>query len=238
MSRSVKPLPKWLMLFVRLNWCIGAFALSFPLGLLATTCVMRFVLSVICSYHIVSLWLPVYLCDSCFILSNLTRFYLYRTWRTEREEWWEGGKWKGERRSRRSVPPSWNHPCPPLPCSTLDHASLVNIRDLKIWGRRRHRKRLLKVNLRALNLHADYSKSLTLWNVGELSCSWIPQNHIQDKKWREKFRSCLFTSSIKRETRHFHIVAVQWRQRNVQHCVFNLLLIWSCRCRRSILRFV
>ena len=50
----------------------------------------------------------------------------------------------------------------PLPCSTLYYASLVNIRDLKIRGRRRHRKRLLKVNLRALNLHADYSKSLTL----------------------------------------------------------------------------
>ena len=28
--------------------------------------------------------------------------------------------------------------------------------DLKIRGRRRHRKRLLKVNLRALNLHPDY----------------------------------------------------------------------------------
>ena len=123
MSRSVKPLPKWLMLFVRLNWCISAFALSFPLGLLATTCVMRFVLSVICSYHFVSLWLPVYLCDSCFILSNLTRFYLYRTWRTESEEWWEGGKWKGERRSRRWVPPSWNHPCLALPSTT--HLSLI-----------------------------------------------------------------------------------------------------------------
>ena len=123
LSRSVKPLPKWLMLFVRLNWCIIAFALSFPLGLLATTCLVRFVLSVICSYHIVSLWLPVYLCGSCFILSNLTRFYLDRTWRTEREGWWEGGKWKRERRSRRSVPPSCNHPCLALPSTT--HLSLI-----------------------------------------------------------------------------------------------------------------
>ena len=60
---------------------------------------------------------------------------------------------------------------------------------------------------------------------------------------REKeSRSLLFTSSRKREIRHFHVVVVQWRQRNVQKsvmhvqsCCFaclNLLLYCRSRCRR------
>ena len=47
-----------------------------------------------------------------------------------------------------------------------------------------------------------------------------------------KFSRRLFTSSIKREIGHFHVVAVQWRQRNVQKrsaellfWLFNLLLV-------------
>ena len=57
-----------------------------------------------------------------------------------------------------------------------------------------------------------------------------------------KIRPSLFTSSIKREIRHFHVVVVQWRQINVQKgvmrvqsCCFanlNLLLFWRSRCRR------
>ena len=34
-----------------------------------------------------------------------------------------------------------------------------------------------------------------------------------------KFCRLLFTSSIKRETRHFHVVVDRWRQRNVQKSV-------------------
>ena len=59
---------------------------------------------------------------------------------------------------------------------------------------------------------------------------------------RKKISSSLFTSSIKREIRHFLVVVVQWRQRNVQKsvmhvqsCCFanlNLLFFWSSRCRR------
>ena len=57
-----------------------------------------------------------------------------------------------------------------------------------------------------------------------------------------KFRCRLCTSSVHREIRHFHVVVVQWRQRNVQKCVLfcwlNLLLLWRshCRRRRRILR--
>ena len=44
-----------------------------------------------------------------------------------------------------------------------------------------------------------------------------------------KFRRCLFTSTIKREIRHFHVVVVQKRERNVKKvwctCEVVLLLI-------------
>ena len=44
-----------------------------------------------------------------------------------------------------------------------------------------------KVNSRSFNLHRDYSKSLTLSNVGEPSWSRIPKNHIQVQKERGNF---------------------------------------------------
>ena len=56
-----------------------------------------------------------------------------------------------------------------------------------------------------------------------------------------KFRRCLFTSSIKREIRHVHVVVVQKRERNVQKkcdarakllfCLLNLLFFLPSRCR-------
>ena len=55
-----------------------------------------------------------------------------------------------------------------------------------------------------------------LWsNVGELSWSWILKNNISRFRKRRKFRHGLFTSSLKHEVRHFHVVVVQWWQRNV-----------------------
>ena len=64
---------------------------------------------------------------------------------------------------------------------------------------------------------------------------------VQEKKKKES--CCLvFPSSTKREIRHFHVVVVQRRQRNVQKsvmhvqsCCFanlNLLLFCRSRCRR------
>ena len=89
------------------------------------------------------------------------------------------------------------------------------------------------MNSRSFNLHRDSSNSLTLSNVDELSRSSIPKNHIQEST---------FTSSIKREIRHFHVVVMQWWQRNVEKSVmhvksccfanFHLLLFWRSRCRR------
>ena len=68
-----------------------------------------------------------------------------------------------------------------------------------------------KVNLRACNLYPDYSNSFILSNARELFLSRISSFE------RERNFSCrLFTSSIIREIRHFPVVVVQWRQRNVQ----------------------
>ena len=49
-----------------------------------------------------------------------------------------------------------------------------------------------------------------LWNILE----------VQRRQIR-KIRN-LFTSSIEREIRHFHVVVVQWRQRNVQKTVMDV----------------
>ena len=59
--------------------------------------------------------------------------------------------------------------------------------------------------------------------------------------WNEKnVELCLvFTTSTKREIRHFHVVVVQWRQKNVQKsvlhvqscCFANLNLLIFCRSR-------
>ena len=52
-------------------------------------------------------------------------------------------------------------------------------------------------------------------DVGDFSYSWFLGDRTQVKKEKEKFVvACLLTSYIKREIRHFHVVVVQWRQRN------------------------
>ena len=89
--------------------------------------------------------------------------------------------------------------------SVLLHAQRVwshpNIRDLLIRGWRRQRKCRLKRKspLRLFEL-------TFLPNVCELSWSWISKT-----KCERKFCCGLFTSSIKSEIRHFHVILVQWR---------------------------
>ena len=66
---------------------------------------------------------------------------------------------------------------------------------------------------------------------------------LQQSSGREKESCCLlFPSSTKREIKQFHVVVVQWRQRNVQKsvmhvqsCCFsclNLLILCRSRCCR------
>ena len=43
----------------------------------------------------------------------------------------------------------------------------------------------------------------------------MPKNHVRVRReW--KFCGCLFSSFIKRKIKHFDVVLVQWRQRNLQ----------------------
>ena len=64
---------------------------------------------------------------------------------------------------------------------------------------------------------------------------------------RKKFCHCLFMSFTKREISHFHMVVVQWRQRNLQKsvmheqsCCFALAsyCFFLLSCRRCILNFL
>ena len=82
------------------------------------------------------------------------------------------------------------------------------------------------MNLHSFSLYSDYSYPLTLSIVGEPSWSWISRGHIQ-AQIEKKIRRCLFTSSIKPEMRHFHVVVVQKLERNVQK-------VW-CTCEVVVL---
>ena len=71
-----------------------------------------------------------------------------------------------------------------------------------------------------------YSTLLTLPNASKIFWSWISICHIQVRKEKESFViACMFTSFTKREIRHFHLVVVQWRQRNVQK---GVMYVQSC----------
>ena len=54
-------------------------------------------------------------------------------------------------------------------------------------------------------------------NVGEIS--WGLHSSLERET---KIRRRLFTSSAKREVRHFHVQIVQWRQRNAQKSVMHV----------------
>ena len=98
---------------------------------------------------------------------------------------------------------------------------VASTRDLKIRGRQRQRKRSWKSEF------AFFQSSLRLVQVTNfVKCrrtllrlnSWEP---YPGSEREGKFRRRLCTSSVHREIRHFHVVVVQWRQRNVQKSVQN-----------------
>ena len=68
-----------------------------------------------------------------------------------------------------------------------------------------------------VGLYGDYSYPLTFANVGKPN--WSSGREI-------KVRRCLFTFSIQREIRHFHVVVVKKRQRNVEKK--NVMHVQSC----------
>ena len=61
-------------------------------------------------------------------------------------------------------------------------------------------------------------------NISSIFWSWVP---VPKRRYRssgkEKESRCLeFTSATKREISHFHVLVVQWRQRNAQKCVMHV----------------
>ena len=83
-----------------------------------------------------------------------------------------------------------------------------------------------KVNSRPFNLHSEPFQS------------WIPKNHIQVQKEGGNFVFACVLSFVQREIRHFHVVVVQWGQRNlqkramhVQNCCFD----YSTHCFCDVL---
>ena len=66
-----------------------------------------------------------------------------------------------------------------------------------------------KMNLPFFKLCRVSSNSLTMSNEGEFPLSWFLRGPYSSLKRERKIRHRLFTSSIKREIRHFHVVVVQ-----------------------------
>ena len=120
-----------------------------------------------------------------------------------------------------------------LPSASLDLK--VPIRKLKQQRRRRLRKRHLKSEF--VLIPPRLIRQM-LANFLELNSKRQYRSSGKEKQSRR----LVFTSSTKREIRQFHVVVVQWRQRNVQKsvmhvqsCFFanlNLLLFCRSRCRR------
>ena len=123
-------------------------------------------------------------------------------------------------------------------CLFLPHFGIIcdlfGTRFKMLGGRwQQERKR---ANWEFFKLHRDYSNSLyfikcmrTLLELKSRSVRLI-QELIQVWKEKEnsgKFRPCLFTSCVKRKTKHFHVAVVQWRQGNVQKA-------W-CTCKVDVL---
>ena len=122
--------------------------------------------------------------------------------------------------------------------SYLEYATSF-IREFKQQRRRRLRKRHFK---------SVKNSTLSHWFqiVQFVKCRQIflelNSKRLFQSSGKEKESRLFFTSSTKREIRHFHVVVVQRRQRNVQKslihvqtCCFanlNLLLFCRSRCRR------
>jgi len=81
-------------------------------------------------------------------------------------------------------------------------------RDLKQGRRQRQWKRRWKKWICVLsNVFLD---PLNMSNAGDFSWSWIFKDFIQVQKEEGKICRRMSTSSIKRQTRRFHVVVVRW----------------------------
>ena len=80
-----------------------------------------------------------------------------------------------------------------------------------------------KVNSLCFKPYLTYSISFNSANNGKFSWSWILKDYnFYWSSEEEKGNYCLvFTSSIKHEIRHFHVVVIEGQQR-IQKCVMHM----------------
>ena len=88
-------------------------------------------------------------------------------------------------------------------------------RELKQQRRRRLRKRYIKSEFALLQTLSRLFISFNSSNLGNFFWRWIHKRLYQSSEKEEESCCLVFTSSTKREIRHFHVVVVRWRQRNV-----------------------
>ena len=120
-----------------------------------------------------------------------------------------------------------------------------------ILGSLRLRKRHLKSEvalLQTLSLLFHLVQFVKCWHFFlELNSKWLHRSSGKEKESRLSLLCLVFAFSTKREIRYFHVVVVQWWQRNIQKSVMHvhscyftsinkLLFCRSCWRRRR--RFV
>ena len=73
--------------------------------------------------------------------------------------------------------------------------------------------------LQTLSRLFQFAENVKRRRIFQEFISWGPHSSLGRQR---KIRHRLFTSSIKRAIRHFHVLVVQWRQRNVQKSVMHV----------------
>ena len=118
----------------------------------------------------------------------------------------------------------------------------LNKRELKQKRRRRLRKRHLKSEFALLQTLSRLFQLVQFVECWQIFLELNSKRLYQSSGIEKEIGCLVFTSSTKREIRHFYVVVVKQRQRNVQKsvmhvqscCFANLILLLPCRshCRR------
>ena len=115
------------------------------------------------------------------------------------------------------------------------------IRELQHQRRRRQRERLFWNEFafsQPLSRLFHFPENLRWWQISLALISWGPHSSLEIERKRDRR---LFTSSIKRKIRYFHVVVCSDDKKSTKKCdahakllfcLINLLLFWRSRCRR------
>ena len=96
------------------------------------------------------------------------------------------------------------------------------IRELKQQRRRWLRKRHLKSEFALPQTFSRLFHLVQFVQCWQISLEFNSKALLQRTGKEKESRCLLFTSCLKHEIRHFHVVVVPWRQRNVQKSVLHV----------------